>query len=225
MKKLILAVFLTGILIFSLAGAAGAALIAVSQGGTTLGYIQPYTGTEDAVTNYADHLVTPPNGPARSDYEGQVYFYQNDDGLYLNMHFGTGTDDSASQTMVWHINITDTNDLEVTYSDDPPANGYNAELREYSDNYFEGHWTWLASVGDGGVIGKLSDGGWSITINQSYTEPMTMTSLYAYSGDGAQITLNTSDDIVLAPVPIPGALWLLGSGLLGLFTVRRRQRS
>ena len=31
-------------------------------------------------------------------------------------------------------------------------------------------------------------------------------------------------DVALAPVPIPGAVWLLGSGLLGLVAVRRRMK-
>ncbi len=224
MGKKMLTGFLTGILLFTLAGAAGAAMIAVSQGGTTLGYIQPYTGTEDAINNYVDH-GTPLHGPSPSDYEGQVYFYQNNEGLYLNMHFGTGTDQSRSQTMHWEINVSDTNDLAVIYSDDPAANGYNAELQETAANFFVGQWTWRADFGDGGVIGSFSDGAWSITINQSYEDPIIMTPLLAYSGDGTPITLNLTDDIVLAPVPIPGALWLLGSGLLGLAAVRRKRKS
>ena len=228
MGKKMLTGFLTGILLFTLAGAAGAAMIAVSQGGTTLGYIQPYTGTEDATTNYADSQVAPPHGPSRSPHEGQVYFYQNSEGLYLNMHFGTGGPNlNELQTMRWEITVSDTNDLAVIYSDDPAYGDYSDELEEDQNvnNFFVGHWNWRADVGDGGVIGLLSDGAWTITINQSYEDPAIMTSLFAYSGDGTSITLNLTDDIVLAPVPIPGALWLLGSGLLGLAAVRRKRKS
>jgi hypothetical protein len=37
------------------------------------------------------------------------------------------------------------------------------------------------------------------------------------------ITLNASGDVEMAPVPVPAAAWLLGSGLFGLVGLRRRK--
>jgi len=33
------------------------------------------------------------------------------------------------------------------------------------------------------------------------------------------------DDVDVSPVPIPGAVWLLGSGIVGLIGLKRRMRS
>ncbi len=43
--------------------------------------------------------------------------------------------------------------------------------------------------------------------------------------DGSQLRLNGVDgaDVGVNAVPVPGAVWLLGSGLLGLVGIRRRR--
>ncbi len=41
----------------------------------------------------------------------------------------------------------------------------------------------------------------------------------------AVIQLQADGDVVLNPVPVPGAIWLLGSGLAGLAGIRRRKNS
>lgn len=39
-----------------------------------------------------------------------------------------------------------------------------------------------------------------------------------------QLTLNLTGNVVAAPVPVPGAIWLFGSALLGLLSVNRRKQ-
>ncbi|MBW1645904.1 MAG: hypothetical protein JRJ56_06205 [Deltaproteobacteria bacterium] len=39
---------------------------------------------------------------------------------------------------------------------------------------------------------------------------------------GFVLPIRTVESVDIAPVPVPGALWLLGSGLLGLVAIRRR---
>ena len=46
----------------------------------------------------------------------------------------------------------------------------------------------------------------------------------ATSGEGGAATLIDSVDIMTSAVPIPGAVWLLGSGLLGLLGFRRKKK-
>ncbi len=57
----------------------------------------------------------------------------------------------------------------------------------------------------------------SITTDGSYTLAFAAVGLSNYRG-------GFLDDVQLNAVPIPGALWLLGSGLLGLVGVRRRRK-
>ena len=47
----------------------------------------------------------------------------------------------------------------------------------------------------------------------------------AASAEGGPVTLIDTIDIQTRCVPIPGAVWLLGSGLIGLIGIRRRKRS
>ena len=68
-----------------------------------------------------------------------------------------------------------------------------------------------ADLGDGGIpyfLGIIDD-----------TNPFTTANITTIGGG---FFLYNVDDITTAVVPLPGALWLFGSGLLGLLAVRRR---
>jgi hypothetical protein len=53
----------------------------------------------------------------------------------------------------------------------------------------------------------------------AYQESFT---IYSLGEDGLNDELLVSGTFDMAPVPVPGAVWLLGSGLLGLVGLRRR---
>jgi len=44
-----------------------------------------------------------------------------------------------------------------------------------------------------------------------------------FNADTGAITLNSTEAFIAAPVPVPAAAWLLGSGLLGMLGFRRRK--
>ncbi len=86
--------------------------------------------------------------------------------------------------------------------------GTPASFEDVLSGYHYVGFTLLSSAADdSGFPGSTIGGVWS------YPD------LGAYAG--SRFGVDNID--VLAPVPIPGALWLLGSGLLGLFAIRRRR--
>jgi len=70
------------------------------------------------------------------------------------------------------------------------------------------------------VLGPFSSGAFSGTASGTSSNDQTAMSLTtAIAHEGATVT---SFNAELRPVPIPAALWLLGSGLVGLVGMRRR---
>jgi hypothetical protein len=55
----------------------------------------------------------------------------------------------------------------------------------------------------------------------------TLDGAYDINDDGAILALGDSGSggrlVLLNPVPVPAAVWLLGSGLIGLIGIRRRR--
>lgn len=144
----------------------------------------------------------------------------------------------------------DSNRMEMKFfnADGLPSSAHNVyvsdesdELRYYVDGYFKGAWYWMKSYTDGGVIGDFDATPaqpWEIHVavgrgaateyqwyflssdysqgDNKYARPLTFTN------DGGlteiQLRISSSD------VPAPAAVWLLGSGLLGLTGLRRKFR-
>lgn len=95
----------------------------------------------------------------------------------------------------------------------------NAVLTAYSN------FNWTGNVGSTTPLSKLSDGS---VVNLSIpnpSSPISSVSLTWVGDPGYSIDNGTGiDNISFATVPIPGAIWLLGSGLLGLVGIRSKFR-
>ncbi len=97
---------------------------------------------------------------------------------------------------------------------------------------FGGKWDlseWGAGVGitlrsDGNVIGTIRNPFENRFFGFTSTTPFDSVRLVAGKQDaeGSNLEAYTLDNLVYAPVPIPPAVWLLGSGLIGLMGLRRR---
>ncbi|MBW2347456.1 MAG: DUF4465 domain-containing protein [Deltaproteobacteria bacterium] len=88
---------------------------------------------------------------------------------------------------------------------------YLADFRSENDyeDYIVSSWTWVDLSALGEVYGLEFELSSSDTGDWGMNTP-------AYFA---------MDDLVYAPVPLPGAAWLLGSGLLGLVALKRTRRS
>lgn len=82
---------------------------------------------------------------------------------------------------------------------------------EVVSTYFE-----ITDNGDGTITGSIDATGdtWTKTLNSSYTG----------TGIGLKTYYTKADNFYADPVPVPGAIWLLGSGLVGLAGFRRKQK-
>jgi hypothetical protein len=200
-----------------------ATLVHVSQGGTSLGFINSYAdaSSNTSAQNYnfsssKNHLIT---GPTLVNQRGHIFFFEGSDGLSFNAIFGS-VGSGPNGNVQWNLSLTgNSGNANVLRSDD------SGELTEPTPNNFRGRWTYLQSLGDGGVIGALSGNNWALTIDPvSYTN---LPALVAYDASGSNITLavNTTDDIVFsyAQVPEPASLALVGLGLVGLGFGRRKK--
>ena len=83
-----------------------------------------------------------------------------------------------------------------------------------------------------GLVGTVDFSGWKNLTNTSQTLESTFTFNGGLDVDSDWIfgwTVNCANDVIYehgsSEAPIPGAVWLLGSGLLGLIGVRRRSRN
>ena len=96
--------------------------------------------------------------------------------------------------------------------------------------------SWKAEVFD---VDNNSGGSITLSVNKNFTLGMTWDGGITYYGDSSAVLVNAPDDyritfqgkqvvgrtlaIDLAPIPVPAAVWLFGSGLLGLVGVARRR--
>ena len=100
---------------------------------------------------------------------------------------------------------------------------------------FKAKQSWVTGFTDGYVIGSL-DGNW--TVDVQFTDVLAvgdtiknLTAWAALSSDGlggqTEIMLALAVDrrVRLSNIPIPSAVWLFGSGLLGLIGVARRKKA
>ena len=126
----------------------------------------------------------------------------NGDGFAKNFGGTTGDDPDWFKLSVKGITTAGTLTSAIDF--------YLADFRfaDNSQDYIINDWTWLDLSGLGDVAGLQ----FSLTSSDTGAYGMNTPSYFAM------------DDLNGAPVPIPGAVWLLGSGLLGLVGIRRKQK-
>jgi len=154
---------------------------------------------------------TPPTITFSGSTDISGMYVTNTTYAYLSMKDG---DSFAKQFGGDDGNDPDWFKLTVTGAKDGSSVGsvdfYLADFRfdDNSQDYILSNWTWLDLSG----LGEID----TLTFSES-------------SSDVGSWGMNTPayfafDDVTGSPVPIPGAVWLLGSGLLGLVGIRRKQK-
>ena len=110
-----------------------------------------------------------------------------------------------------------------------------------SDSWSETSLTWNNRPGIGASIGTNSTTGagstgwltWDLTLSPQMLSDQTLSIAlneatsgtnihYFWSQTGQSGSYKPYLDVQTAPVPIPGAIWLLGSGLIGIVGIRRK---
>lgn len=128
---------------------------------------------------------------------------------------------TALPTQVNSLNPGDAADSSYYYADIP---GYNPE---YFGEGFGEFWASNLPVNSTAGVGQSADF-WYLTgrSNAHISEQYENGAKWTFSLDGANNgTLTYSTNAAVAPIPVPAALWLLGSGLIGLVGVARRRKT
>jgi hypothetical protein len=141
----------------------------------------------------------------RNDWQ---FFYKQD----LNSEvdpFGTTTPDISSGADLINLQITSTGGNDNWSSGAFSVNAYDPLLIVMGDG-IEYEYTWYLFTGKTGTL----NGTWDTNPVFGGKDLSNLTA-YAISGDGLEPP---------AAIPVPAAVWLFGSGLLGLLGVARRRK-
>ncbi len=165
-----------------------------NYGVSYMGYSTPPTITFAGITDISGMYVT------NTTY---AYLSMRDSDSFAKKFGGDdGSDPDWFKLSTWGIRA----DGSLT----SPVDFYLADFRftDNSQDYIVNDWTWVDLSGLGNVVGLQ----FSLSSTDNGAYGMNTPAYFAL------------DDLNGAPVPIPGALWLLGSGLMGILGLRRRQK-
>jgi len=181
-----------------------AAAVAVALGGGALNAQANTTGLTGVWTgSYIFTMTDPNNNPVGGTTVGQAWTW--------NFDAGTVTIDN---TTTFYASVWTAHD--VTFTDNGTSYG---------------------PTGGAGAVNMLFD--WSVNINIPVTSDWDVTSTGNAAGDTAGVLVNAATITAGSPafpgfhpaftgdltkVPVPAAVWLFGSGLVGLVGVARRRR-
>jgi hypothetical protein len=191
--------------------------------GSTYQSVDPLSKAESA-GDYYGYVVSESSGfPDFGTQSGVGFFWLYENTLNgdtsLGMIFDTTNDGSGGTVEITISGVPGTGFIEVV--DDPKT---IPTADEFTVAF--GNWYWAPCCADGGVIGGL-DGLWEITIGLDYSSGMGEWLFLdgpSYSTP-TSISLDMTKNLVISSVPIPGAIWFLGSGLVVLAGLRKRLKS
>jgi hypothetical protein len=232
---------------FFILGSTHAATVSVSQetspgsgSFTPLGTIQSFStsGTLAGFYMYATQQFSNTDAVTLTADQSHLFIVDASDGLGLFVVHDDGK--SLGGNAENRVDLLGGDTASFLLYDDPfPSDNYLD-----TGTLFEAEQSWTQNFTDGYVIGTL-DGDW--TVDVQFTEvgstaivPIRgLSSWAALSSDGSggqteialvleedrRVRLNFSDSGGPDPIPVPPAIWLFGSGLLGLVGAARRKRS
>ena len=201
--------------------------------------------TEDVVTsvfspdtNYGGSAVLATN---LSNYSQKQYSYMMFDlssipageqvvGATLNLYQPTGSGSGLSGVSLFRISDDSWDESSVTWNSSPSTtgavyldtnpNGYSYVGWSQWDLFSSGLWDASSDQADGLLSLWLAEASSNDQAHQWCSKEASSGEVNYCSGG-----LEPYLQITTAPVPLPPALWLFGSGLLGLFGVTRRKKA
>ena len=174
-----------------------------------------------AATTWADLQVTYFTKKVYYDAEAWITTIHSDHDPELRQRGWTNFESGATQVMTNFGNLADQQGGPTILSDPAYQNSYNSKLNQGVDGTYA---EFIREISGEASLANLENGG--------YVDMY----LYYYTGenefvpnpvDNYMAVIRTYDDgstrITMSPVPIPGAVILLGSGLLALVGIRSRK--
>ena len=236
MKKIFLAVLVTGLFLLTMTGLAQASLITIgtaTYGGSDYNLIWDDNNNGNSIV-WLDYTNSKAYWETQKDWAAGL-------DSHLTYHFNSGYsvvwDDSA-----WRLPDTVDGNWVFGY-DGNTTGGYNITSSEMGHLYY----TELGNLGYYATDGTNPQPGWGLNNTGDFDNLMAM---YYWSGTefaskpdyawyfnmyfGLQDGNDKDDSEAyglavrsgqVSAVPIPGAIWLFGSGLLGLVAIRRSRKA
>lgn len=138
----------------------------------------------------------------------------------------TGTVNASSGGWTTHVTDGTSVDIELIYEDDWSFSTINSGLFfDFDGPYgFEMHGNWATEVSG-------NDDVFDVYLDSNFNEQYASLTWNPDTGTGSFDILGSNDAasgiLVSGPsaVPIPAAVWLLGSGLIGLIGIRRKSKN
>jgi hypothetical protein len=155
-----------------------------------------------------------------------LYLTNNDDISYSLMMYALSLqlDTTELSYVSWNYSSTNFNAPSTLYGVDSGAGtiyGINAHQLGYATYSLLPDTQLYLGTLTVDVLTALEDDNWDISLY--YRSTGVNEGFYFTAGlSGKQLLSQSSGPDVASAVPIPGAVWLLGSGLLGLVSLRRR---
>ncbi len=179
------------------------------------------------------------NSPNRASYNGELnggpnpvsfltqsFFVEASDGLHYVVVHDNPNDGSGGSTQMTTVQVGGAGGGTAFSVGDDPGEGLNTS-DVGGDRIFDTQHGWIACCTDGYALGGL---GSSFLLLAAFDALPTGISGWQASGNAlGNIALVLDPDrrvrFDLAPIPVPAAVWLFGTALIGLFGFNKRRKA